>query len=99
MEGLEKFLRRQADIAGFIGKQPEAGDNRKVLREKALHLLVYRTICELFGKAHGYCRGVGGSMHIADFSVNHLGANAIVGGHMGIAAGAGISSRYRNHVL
>ena len=95
-EGLEEFLRRQADIAGFIGKQPEAGDDRKILREKALHLLVYRTICELFGKVHGYCRGVGGSMHIADFSVNHLGANAIVGGHMGIAAGAGISSRYRN---
>ncbi len=62
---------------------------------KALDTLLYRTICELFGKADGYCRGVGGSMHIADFSVNHLGANAIVGGHMGIAAGAGMSCRYR----
>lgn len=52
-------------------------------------------IAELFGKADGYCRGVGGGMHIADFELGHLGANAIVGGHVGIATGAAISSRYQ----
>ncbi len=92
---LEEFLKRQASIVNFIDKAPQTGDSIEILQEKAFHLLIYRTICELFGKADGYCRGVGGSMHIADFSVNHLGANAIVGGHMGIAAGAGMSSRYR----
>ena len=43
--------------------------------------------CELLGKEEGYCRGKGGSMHIADQSHGNLGANAIVGGSMGIATG------------
>jgi TPP-dependent pyruvate/acetoin dehydrogenase alpha subunit len=47
--------------------------------------------CELLGKAEGYCRGKGGSMHIADQSHGNLGANAIVGGSMGIATGAALS--------
>ncbi len=94
-EMLKEFLSRQADMVEFIERCQRPSDDLGSLQEKALDLMVYRTICELFGKAHGYCRGVGGSMHIADFSVNHLGANAIVGGHMGIAAGAGMSSRYR----
>ena len=55
---------------------------------------VYRTICELFGKDDGYCRGRGGSMHIADFTVGHLGANAIVGGGVPIATGAALANRY-----
>jgi 2-oxoisovalerate dehydrogenase E1 component len=42
----------------------------------------------------GYCKGRGGSMHIADFSRGHLGANAIVGGSMGMAVGSGMASRY-----
>ena len=58
------------------------------LLEAALEEHVYRTICELFGKDDGYCRGRGGSMHIADFTVGHLGANAIVGGGVPIATGA-----------
>lgn len=49
--------------------------------------------CELLGKAEGYCRGKGGSMHIADQSHGNLGANAIVGGSMGIATGAALSSK------
>ena len=49
--------------------------------------------CELLGKAEGYCRGKGGSMHIADQSNGNLGANAIVGGSMGIATGAALSAR------
>lgn len=46
---------------------------------------------ELLGKEAGYCRGKGGSMHIADQSKNNLGANAIVGGSAGIATGAAMS--------
>jgi TPP-dependent pyruvate/acetoin dehydrogenase alpha subunit len=49
--------------------------------------------CELLGKEEGYCRGKGGSMHIADQSHGNLGANAIVGGSMGIATGAALSAR------
>jgi acetoin:2,6-dichlorophenolindophenol oxidoreductase subunit alpha len=49
--------------------------------------------CELLGKQEGYCRGKGGSMHIADQSHGNLGANAIVGGSMGIATGAALSAR------
>jgi pyruvate dehydrogenase E1 component alpha subunit len=49
--------------------------------------------CELLGKEEGYCRGKGGSMHIADQSNGNLGANAIVGGSMGIATGAALSHK------
>ncbi len=49
--------------------------------------------CELLGKKEGYCRGKGGSMHIADQGHGNLGANAIVGGSMGIATGAALSAR------
>ena len=51
--------------------------------------------CELLGKEEGYCRGKGGSMHIADQSHGNLGANAIVGGSMGIATGAALSAKLR----
>ena len=49
---------------------------------------VRRMYAELLGKEDGYCRGKGGSMHIADFENGNLGANAIVGGSAGIATGA-----------
>ncbi|RBI73523.1 ABC transporter substrate-binding protein [Roseovarius sp. TE539] len=49
--------------------------------------------CELLGKEEGYCRGKGGSMHIADQENGNLGANAIVGGSMGIATGAALSAK------
>jgi TPP-dependent pyruvate/acetoin dehydrogenase alpha subunit len=49
--------------------------------------------CELLGKEEGYCRGKGGSMHIADQSNGNLGANAIVGGSMGIATGAAFTAK------
>jgi TPP-dependent pyruvate/acetoin dehydrogenase alpha subunit len=48
---------------------------------------------ELLGKEAGYCRGKGGSMHIADPASGNLGANAIVGGSVGIATGAAFSSK------
>jgi pyruvate dehydrogenase E1 component alpha subunit len=49
--------------------------------------------CELLGREEGYCRGKGGSMHIADQSNGNLGANAIVGGSMGIATGSALRAR------
>ncbi len=49
--------------------------------------------CELLGKEEGYCRGKGGSMHIADQANGNLGANAIVGGSMGIATGSALSAK------
>ena len=64
------------------------------LLEDVLEDHVYRTIAELFGKEDGYCRGRGGSMHIADFTIGHLGANAIVGGGVPIATGAAMAGRY-----
>ena len=50
---------------------------------------------ELLGKEAGYCRGKGGSMHIADQDTGNLGANAIVGGSAGIATGAAMSAQMR----
>ena len=69
-------------------------DKRKDLMEAALEDHIYRTIAELFGKEDGYCKGRGGGMHIADFTVGHLGANAIVGGGVPIATGAAMAERY-----
>ena len=54
-----------------------------------------RMFAELLGKAAGYCKGKGGSMHIADQDTGNLGANAIVGGSAGIATGAGLSIKMR----
>src|SRR6266542_3436752 len=52
-----------------------------------------RMFAELLGKAPGYCRGKGGSMHIADQETGNLGANAIVGGSTALATGAAMSSK------
>lgn len=54
-----------------------------------------RMMAELLGKSTGYCKGKGGSMHIADFEGGNLGANGIVGGGLAIAVGAGISIQNR----
>ena len=52
-----------------------------------------RMFAELLGKEAGYCKGKGGSMHIADPDTGNLGANAIVGGSAGIATGAAFSAK------
>jgi pyruvate dehydrogenase E1 component alpha subunit len=52
-----------------------------------------RMFAELLGKKAGYCKGKGGSMHIADPATGNLGANAIVGGSAGIATGAALSAK------
>jgi TPP-dependent pyruvate/acetoin dehydrogenase alpha subunit len=54
---------------------------------------VKRMMAELFGRVDGYCKGKGGSMHIADFSVGMLGANGIVAGGLPIATGAALAAQ------
>ncbi len=54
-----------------------------------------RMMAELLGKATGYCKGKGGSMHIADLDLGILGANGIVGGGIAIATGAAYSAKVR----
>lgn len=56
---------------------------------------IERMFAELLGKEAGYCKGKGGSMHIADPESGNLGANAIVGGSAGIATGAAFSAKMR----
>ncbi len=56
---------------------------------------IHRMMAELFGKKDGYCKGKGGSMHIADFGIGVLGANGIVAGGFPIAVGAGLSAKLR----
>ena len=53
-----------------------------------------RMMAEIAGRAAGYCGGKGGSMHIADMGLGHLGANAIVGGGIPACVGAGLSARH-----
>jgi pyruvate dehydrogenase E1 component alpha subunit len=52
-------------------------------------------MAEILGKKTGYCKGKGGSMHIADFTVGMLGATAVVGAGIPIATGAGLSIKLR----
>jgi pyruvate dehydrogenase E1 component alpha subunit len=54
---------------------------------------VGKMFAEFFGKETGYCRGRGGSMHIADVTKGNLGANGIVGGGLPIAVGAALSMK------
>jgi pyruvate dehydrogenase E1 component alpha subunit len=54
-----------------------------------------QTMAEILGKKTGYCKGKGGSMHIADFKIGMLGATAVVGAGLPIAVGAGLSAKLR----
>jgi 2-oxoisovalerate dehydrogenase E1 component len=92
---LKELLTSREEYLKAIEEEFTGKESRDELEEKALKIHTYRMIAELFGKAHGYCRGVGGGMHIADFELGHLGANAIVGGHVPIAVGAAIAERYK----
>ena len=53
---------------------------------------IRKMVAELMGKETGYCRGLGGSMHIADITAGNLGANGIVGGGIPIGVGAALAS-------
>ncbi|HEY93950.1 MAG TPA: thiamine pyrophosphate-dependent dehydrogenase E1 component subunit alpha [Dehalococcoidia bacterium] len=54
---------------------------------------IKRMMAEVFGKKTGYCKGKGGSMHIADFGIGMLGANGIVGAGLPIAVGAALAAQ------
>jgi 2-oxoisovalerate dehydrogenase E1 component len=54
-----------------------------------------KMMAELMGRVTGYCKGLGGSMHIADLDLNILGANGIVGAGIGIGTGAALSNKLR----
>jgi pyruvate dehydrogenase E1 component alpha subunit len=54
---------------------------------------IKRMMAELFGRVDGYCKGKGGSMHIADFAVGMLGANGIVAGGLPLATGAALAAQ------
>ena len=54
---------------------------------------IKRMLAELFGRVDGYCKGKGGSMHIADFAAGMLGANGIVGGGLPLATGAALAAQ------
>lgn len=56
---------------------------------------IKRMMAEIFGKKTGYCKGKGGSMHIADFSIGMLGANGVVGGGYNLATGAALAAKLR----
>ena len=70
--------------------QTHRGHNQSIGK----NMSIKRMMAEFLGKATGYCKGMGGSMHIADFSVGSLGANGIVGGGIPIATGAAFTQRY-----
>jgi acetoin:2,6-dichlorophenolindophenol oxidoreductase subunit alpha len=55
-----------------------------------------KMVAELMGRRTGYCKGKGGSMHIADFSLGILGANGVVAGGFPIITGAGLSIKLRH---
>jgi len=54
-------------------------------------------MAELLGKKTGYCKGKGGSMHIADLDTSNLGANGVVGGGLGIATGAALTCKLKKN--
>jgi TPP-dependent pyruvate/acetoin dehydrogenase alpha subunit len=58
---------------------------------------VRRAMAELFGKATGYCKGKGGSMHLADFSIGILGESGIVASALPVAVGAALGSKMQGN--
>jgi pyruvate dehydrogenase E1 component alpha subunit len=60
----------------------------------ALNADIKRMMAEMFGRVGGYCKGKGGSMHIADIKLGNLGANGIVGAGIPIATGAALGMKY-----
>lgn len=55
-----------------------------------------KMMAELMGKATGFCKGKGGSMHIADIDAGNLGSNGVVGGSLILAPGAALTQQYKN---
>ena len=98
MPGLTHMYSGQEAVAVGICEALERTDNITSTHRGHGHCIAKGAVfkpmfCELLGKAEGYCRGKGGSMHIADQENGNLGANAIVGGSAGIATGAALSAK------
>jgi len=100
MPGLTHMYSGQEAVAVGICEQLTPRDNitsthrghgHCVAKGASLDLM----FAELLGRQDGYCRGKGGSMHIADQDNGNLGANAIVGGSAGIATGAALAAKRR----
>lgn len=93
----------------YIGEEAVAAGSINALREEDYitshhrghgHFIakgadLKKMMAELFGKKTGYCDGKGGSMHIADIELGHLGANGIVGGGLTIATGAALGVKQK----
>src|SRR6056297_1085966 len=98
MPGLTHMYSGQEAVAVGICEALEATDKITSTHRGHGHCVAKgaefkQMFCELLGKEEGYCRGKGGSMHIADQDNGNLGANAIVGGSMGIATGAALTAK------
>ncbi len=98
MQGLSHLYSGQEAVAVGICEALEKSDFITSTHRGHGHCVakganLQKMFCELLGKVEGYCRGKGGSMHIADQENGNLGANAIVGGSLGIATGAALSAK------
>lgn len=98
MPGLAHLYSGQEAVAVGVCEALEPGDYITSTHRGHGHCIakgaaVERMFMELLGKVGGYCRGKGGSMHIADHEHGNLGANAIVGGSSGIATGAAFTAK------
>lgn len=96
---LHLYVGQEAVAAGVIAHLSERDQITSTHRGHG-HLVakggdLARMYAELFGRATGYCRGKGGSMHVCDLALGMLGANGIVGGGVPIAVGAGFADWYR----
>ena len=96
---LHPYLGEEAIATGVIAAiQPDdyivsthRGHGHAIAKGHDVRLMM----AELMGKANGYCKGRGGSMHVADLKQNNLGANGIVGGGIPFATGAGLAIKQR----
>lgn len=109
LSGLYKEGRLPGAVHLYIGQEAVAVGACSVLSERDFITSTHRghghflakggdlnaMFAEIFAKKSGICRGMGGSMHVADLSKGILGANGIVGGGFAIAAGAGFGAKLR----
>jgi 2-oxoisovalerate dehydrogenase E1 component len=83
--------RELSEVLSTAGENQFSTDKYENTLDAVIDYHLYRMMAEILGKQAGYCKGRGGGMHVADFSVGNLGANAIVGGGLGIATGAALA--------
>lgn len=105
MHGTAHFYVGQEAIAAGVCGALQPGDRVASTHRGHGHCIAMgmdmdRMMAEIMGKADGYCKGKGGSMHIADMEHGILGANGIVGGGLSIATGAALAMKMRgeNHI-